>query len=64
MATMGFCGGILHVLNHAVFKGLLFLGAGRCRAAGHSAIGSEGLAADPGNRRDVLISQSRYQHCP
>lgn len=28
MATLGLCGGLLHVLNHAVFKGLLFLGAG------------------------------------
>lgn len=28
MAALGMLGGILHVLNHAVFKGLLFLGAG------------------------------------
>lgn len=28
MAVLGFAGGLLHVLNHAVFKGLLFLGAG------------------------------------
>ncbi|MBI2061699.1 MAG: hydrogenase [Nitrospirae bacterium] len=28
LAVAGFAGGILHVLNHAVFKGLLFLGAG------------------------------------
>lgn len=28
MATLGFAGGILHVLNHALFKSLLFLGAG------------------------------------
>ena len=28
VAAFGFCGGILHVVNHAVFKGLLFLGAG------------------------------------
>jgi hydrogenase-4 component B len=33
MATMGFCGGILHVLNHAVFKSLLFLGAGAVQRA-------------------------------
>ena len=25
---LGFGGGLLHVVNHAVFKGLLFLGAG------------------------------------
>ncbi len=28
MATLGFAGALLHVLNHAVFKGLLFMGAG------------------------------------
>jgi hydrogenase-4 component B len=28
MAVFGFCGGLLHVLNHALFKSLLFLGAG------------------------------------
>jgi hydrogenase-4 component B len=33
MAIMGFCGGILHVLNHAVFKSLLFLGAGAVQHA-------------------------------
>ncbi|MBF0406997.1 MAG: hydrogenase [Candidatus Riflebacteria bacterium] len=28
VAILSFSGGVLHVLNHAVFKGLLFLGAG------------------------------------
>jgi len=28
VAVLGFAGGLLHVLNHAIFKGLLFLGAG------------------------------------
>ncbi|MFH0922379.1 MAG: proton-conducting transporter membrane subunit [Fibrobacterota bacterium] len=28
LATLGFAGALLHVLNHALFKGLLFLGAG------------------------------------
>ena len=28
MAVLGFSGALLHVLNHAIFKGLLFLGAG------------------------------------
>lgn len=28
LAVMGFAGGLLHVWNHAAFKGLLFLGAG------------------------------------
>ena len=28
VAVLGFAGGLLHVLNHAVFKGLLFLGSG------------------------------------
>jgi hydrogenase-4 component B len=33
LAALGFAGALLHVVNHAVFKGLLFLGAG---AIGHS----------------------------
>ena len=28
LAALGFGGGLLHVINHAMFKGLLFLGAG------------------------------------
>ncbi len=28
LAILGFAGGLFHVINHAVFKGLLFLGAG------------------------------------
>lgn len=28
IAALGFAGGLLHVLNHALFKGLLFMGAG------------------------------------
>jgi formate hydrogenlyase subunit 3/multisubunit Na+/H+ antiporter MnhD subunit len=28
VAALGFAGGLLHVLNHAIFKGLLFFGAG------------------------------------
>jgi formate hydrogenlyase subunit 3/multisubunit Na+/H+ antiporter MnhD subunit len=28
LAVLGFAGGLLHVVNHAMFKGLLFLGAG------------------------------------
>jgi hydrogenase-4 component B len=35
VAVLGFAGGLLHVLNHVLFKGLLFLGAGSAaRAAG------------------------------
>jgi formate hydrogenlyase subunit 3/multisubunit Na+/H+ antiporter MnhD subunit len=33
VAVLGFAGGVLHVLNHALFKGLLFLGAGSASAA-------------------------------
>ncbi|MBF0112438.1 MAG: hydrogenase [Desulfamplus sp.] len=28
MAQLGFAGGLLHILNHAIFKSLLFMGAG------------------------------------
>jgi formate hydrogenlyase subunit 3/multisubunit Na+/H+ antiporter MnhD subunit len=28
LAVLGFAGGLLHVVNHALFKGMLFLGAG------------------------------------
>ena len=28
MAVLGFAGGLLHILNHAIFKSLLFMGAG------------------------------------
>ncbi len=28
MAALGFAGGLMHVLNHAIFKSLLFMGAG------------------------------------
>ena len=28
MAVMGFAGGLLHVMNHSIFKSLLFMGAG------------------------------------
>ncbi len=34
IAVLGFAGGLLHVVNHALFKGLLFLGAG---AVAHAA---------------------------
>jgi hydrogenase-4 component B len=34
VAFLGFAGGLLHVVNHALFKGLLFLGAG---SASHAA---------------------------
>jgi len=33
LALLGFGGGLLHVLNHALFKGLLFLGPGPCCTA-------------------------------
>jgi formate hydrogenlyase subunit 3/multisubunit Na+/H+ antiporter MnhD subunit len=36
LAVLGFSAGLLHVLNHAVFKGLLFLGAGAVQHAAHT----------------------------
>ena len=33
LAALGFAGALLHVVNHAVFKGLLFLGAGAVQHA-------------------------------
>jgi hydrogenase-4 component B len=36
MALMGLCGGLLHILNHGIFKSLLFMGAGSVlHATGH-----------------------------
>jgi len=36
MGVLGFAGAFLHILNHAVFKGLLFLGAGSVIYATHT----------------------------
>ena len=36
LAVIGFAGALLHVLNHSVFKGFLFLGAGAVQHAAHS----------------------------
>jgi hydrogenase-4 component B len=43
VAVLGFCGGLLHVVNHALFKSLLFLGAGALmRQTGSGAIEGHG----------------------
>lgn len=36
LAALGFAGALLHVLNHAAFKGLLFLGAGSVMHGAHT----------------------------
>ncbi len=36
VAVLGFAGGLLHVINHALFKGLLFLGAGSVLHGAHT----------------------------
>ncbi len=36
LAVIGFAAGLLHVLNHSIFKGLLFLAAGAVQNAAHS----------------------------
>ena len=36
LAVIGFAAGLLHVLNHSIFKGLLFLGAGAVQHGVHS----------------------------
>jgi hydrogenase-4 component B len=42
LAALGFAAGLLHVVNHSIFKGLLFLGAGAVQHAAHS-VELEGL---------------------
>ena len=36
LPCIGFAAGLLHVVNHAIFKGLLFLGAGAVQHAAHT----------------------------
>jgi hydrogenase-4 component B len=36
MAVLGLAGGLIHVINHAMFKGLLFFGAGAVNHATHT----------------------------
>src|SRR6266567_6324050 len=36
LAVIGFTAGLLHVVNHSIFKGLLFLGAGAVQHAAHT----------------------------
>jgi formate hydrogenlyase subunit 3/multisubunit Na+/H+ antiporter MnhD subunit len=36
LAVIGFAAGLLHVVNHSIFKGLLFLGAGAVQHGAHS----------------------------
>jgi formate hydrogenlyase subunit 3/multisubunit Na+/H+ antiporter MnhD subunit len=36
LAIIGFAAGLLHVINHCIFKGLLFLGAGAVKHAAHT----------------------------
>lgn len=36
LAVIGFAAGLLHVINHSIFKGLLFLDAGAVQHAAHS----------------------------
>jgi len=36
VAVLGFAGGILHIMNHAIFKSLLFLGAGSVLHSTHT----------------------------
>src|SRR6516165_8935820 len=36
LAVIGFAAGLLHVLNHCIFKGLLFLGAGAVQHGAHT----------------------------
>src|SRR5205814_1668690 len=36
LAVIGFAGALLHVVNHSIFKSLLFLGAGAVQHAAHT----------------------------
>ncbi len=56
VAALGFAGALLHVLNHALFKGLLFMGAGSVlQGDGHGRGRRAGRprAPDARDRRDV-----------
>ena len=36
LVVLGFAGALLHTLNHAIFKGLLFFGAGNVHSCAHT----------------------------
>jgi multicomponent Na+:H+ antiporter subunit D len=53
-STLGIVGGLYHLINHAVFKPLLFLGSGQVEIAA----GSRDLRAMNGLRRKVPITSA------
>jgi formate hydrogenlyase subunit 3/multisubunit Na+/H+ antiporter MnhD subunit len=56
MVVLGFCGAALHVVNHATFKGLLFLGAG----AVHHATGTRELDQLGGMARAMPVTAALF----
>ena len=63
LAALALIAGLYHTLNHAIFKGLLFLGAGS-RAAGHAHAqhGGDGRADPPHAGDGLLLSDRRGGH--
>ncbi len=67
LAVLGFAGGLLHVINHTLFKGLLFLGAGGIlQATGTGAIDELGGLAKrlPGVASAFLIGAAAISGLP
>ena len=67
MAAFGFAGGLLHVLNHAIFKSLLFLGAGAViQQTGTTRIDQMGglMKKMPGTARAFLIGSLSISGLP
>ena len=66
LAVLGFAGGLLHVLNHAMFKGLLFLGAGPSptrQARGRSISLAASSRKCPGPPRRSWSGRPPYPRC-
>ena len=59
LAALGFIGGLYHTLNHACFKGLLFLGAGSVLHGAHAKYGRDGRTDQTNAGDGALLSDRR-----